>query len=278
MNFLLITESLSYNFEPKLVEELNKLGVNVNILDLSINKEFVPEKYNLIYARTMPYKNCGLISYYISKVLEMQNNRFVDSPEKVFNYQNKLISYELLKDKIPVVRTELLLPHSKLRNKFEDTKIVKPLFGRAGYGVEKINKFSPKLFTLYLKMKQVSYLTYPYIIQDYVEFDKLIRVIILNKKPVFALSTDKKDWKCSIYRNAYQYPIDAKLKKYSEIAAKEMDLNIGGFDFFLKDGEYIFNEFNYCCDLPDINKIVGFNFHRKVAEFFINLAKKKKKI
>lgn len=274
MKFLLITESLGYNFEPQLIKELKKLDVNTEIIDLSKIKTFIPKKYDLIYARLMPYENCGLISYYLSKTLEIKSNKFVDSPENILNYQNKLLCYELLKDKIPIVKTELLLPNSKIGKKFEKTKIVKPLFGRAGYCVEKISKNSPKLLTLYLKKKSISYLTYPYIVQDYIDFEKLVRVIILNKKPVFALSTDKKNWKCSIYKKAYQYSLDNKLKNYSKIAAEEMNLNIGAFDFFFKDGEYIFNEFNYCCDLPEINKMVGFNFHKKVSKFFLNLVKK----
>jgi len=124
MKFLLITESLGHNFESQLIEELKKQEVNPEILDLSKIKTFVPKKYDLIYARLMPYENYGLISYYLSKILEIKGSKFVDSPDKVFNYQNKLLCYELLKDKIPIVETELLLPNSKI--KFENTKVVKP--------------------------------------------------------------------------------------------------------------------------------------------------------
>jgi len=271
MNFLLITESLGYNFESQLIKELKKQEVNAEILDLSKIKTFVPKRYDLIYTRLMPYENYGLISYYLSKIFEIKGSKFVDLPDKVFNYQNKLLCYELLKDKIPTVETELLLPNSKI--KFENTKVVKPLFGLAGYCVDKISKNSPKLLTLYFKKKSISYLTYPYIIQDFIDFEKLVRVMILNKNPIFALSTDKKNWKCCIYREVYQMPLNNKLKKYSKIAAKEMDLHIGAFDFFFKDGEYIFNEFNYAPDLSNINEILHYNFHKKVAKFFLNLAK-----
>ena len=265
MRFLLITEALSNNFEPGLIEELKNLGINVEILDISKAKELKTKKYDLIYSRVMPYENCGFISYYISKAFEVIGNKFVDPPDKILNYQNKFICYELLKTKIPMAKTKLLLPKSKV--KLGRTKIIKPIFGRAGHLVEKLTY--PKLIALSLRKKQKSYFAYPHIIQDYIKFDQLVRVCILNKKPIFAITSKKKGWKDYIYQHARKYEFDKKLLKYSTIAARELNLNICFLDFFKVRKGYIFNEFNYCCDLPDINKILGYNFHKKVAKFFI---------
>ncbi len=271
MNVLLITETLSSNFEPKLIKELNKIDINVEVIDVSKNKDFNPKKYDLVYSRMMPYENCGLLSYYISKIFEIRGSRFVDTPDNVLTFQNKLLCYELLKDKVPMLESELLLPKSKLRNLLNKNKIYKPILGRAGYYVEKIRKTSPKLLSLYKKRLEKSYKTYPFLIEDYINFDKLVRVFILNKKPLFALSSTKTNWKTSIYENVFKFNMDSKLKKYSNIVAKEINLNIGAFDFFYKNGEYLFNEFNYCCDLPRINNILGYNLHKKVAKVFKKL-------
>ena len=267
MKFLLITETLSPNFESSLIKELKNLGIEVDVLELSSVKKIHYKKYDLVYSRIM--QKFGFFGYYVSKAFEIRGCKFVDPVEKIFSCQNKFLSYQLLKNKIPLPETELLLP--KAKPKLNKIKVVKPIFGRAGYLVYKISKYSPKLLTLYLRRKLNHYLTYPFIIQEYVEFERLIRVCVLNKKPIFAITSRKKSWRDAIYKNAEKYEFDEKLLNYSKIAAKEFGLRIAFLDFFKVKDDYIFNELNYCCDLPKINNILGYNFHRKVAEFFIKL-------
>lgn len=267
MKFLLITETLSPNFESGLIKELKNLGIEVDVLDLSSTKKIRYKKYDLVYSRIM--QKFGFLGYYVSKAFEIRGCKFVDSAEKIFTCQNKFLSYQLLKNKIPLPKTELLLPREKL--KLNKTKVIKPIFGRCGYLVYRINKYSPKLLTFYLRRKLNEYLTYPFIIQDYVEFKRLVRVCVLNKKPIFAITSRKKSWKDAIYENAEKYEFDGKLLNYSKIAAKEFGLRIAFLDFFKVKNNYIFNELNYCCDLPKINELLGYNFHRRVAEFFIKL-------
>ena len=120
------------------------------------------------------------------------------------------------------------------------------------------------------------------IIQEKIEYLKLIRIIVIGFKVLDGASTYdapvSNNWKASVCMNPnikkYEI-INDKLVALAEKVAKAFDCGISFIDFFEnKNGDFILNELNTACSLIIHEKATGIKIHEYISDYLIKEALK----
>jgi glutathione synthase/RimK-type ligase-like ATP-grasp enzyme len=118
-------------------------------------------------------------------------------------------------------------------------------------------------------------------VQGFIDYQKLIRVIVIGYKVVadsYTYDIPDQGWKCSVCLNPrikkYE-PSDDRLKDLAEKTAKAFEAEINFIDFFEdKKGKFILNEINTACNLIRHEQVTGVDIHKYIGDFLIKKLKK----
>jgi len=282
MNILLINTDQAKIY-PKMFEKyLNKMGYNCyssswrreDIFSVISSKKLSPLN-TLIYART-----AGPHITKTYKELEKKGFRVINksfATELTSNKYNSQIFAK--KNSIPVASTYKI--NKKEIKKIQELSkkhgfvIAKPIFSKGqGLFCKKISQKS--------SVKEITELIFDIpgndiIVQEKVEYTKLIRVIVVGFKVLREASTydspTKNNWKASVCmnKNIKKYDlVDDRLIKLAEKTAKKFDCGISFIDFFEdQGGNFILNELNTACGLIIHEKISGLKIHERISDYLI---------
>lgn len=111
-------------------------------------------------------------------------------------------------------------------------------------------------------------------VQQYINYKKLVRVIVIGYKALreaAVYDVPKDGWKCSVCLNPkikkYTFKNDI-LFKLAEKTAKAFGAQINFIDFFEDaDGNFILNEINTACSLRLHEKVSGCKIHKYIGDF-----------
>jgi glutathione synthase/RimK-type ligase-like ATP-grasp enzyme len=118
------------------------------------------------------------------------------------------------------------------------------------------------------------------IIQALVDYQKLIRTIVIGSKLLKGASTfdvpASGGWKASVCLNPdiKKYGVeDDRLIELAEKTARVFDCGVSFIDFFAgSDGNLILNELNTACSLIIHEKATGLPIHRFIADYLLSLS------
>ena len=118
-------------------------------------------------------------------------------------------------------------------------------------------------------------------VQEFIDYKKLIRVIVIDYKALdnaYTYDMPKQSWKCSVCLNPKikkYIPESDKLKKLAEKTARAFKAQVNFIDFFEdKKGNFILNEINTACSLFIHEKVTGVPIHKYIGDFLIREVKK----
>ncbi len=261
-----------------IAKEVNLRGVPVGATILVDAKQYLKEKgflpkETLIHSRTAgPGK-----TYRRLKALEKQGYKIINSPQTLKLTSDKFESCNFaIKNNIPCART-LKVKKKKaielIKNKIKEwgKVIVKP---RKSQGQGEFCFLFDKSNTNQTQ-KVLKIPSEELVIQEYIEYTKLSRVIVIDfkalKDAVF-YDEPKKDWKCSVCLNPqiklYKNP-PKELFKLAEKIAKSINAEISFIDIFTTPNGFVLNEINSSCSLIFHERLSRVNVSGKIADYLI---------
>lgn len=244
------------------------------IFSVITSKKLSPSN-TLIYARTAgphiteTYKELEKIGFHIinkSLATELTSNKY-DS--QVFAKKSGIPvadTYKINKQEIEKIK--------ELSEKYGSV-IAKPILSNGrGLFCKKINRGIPvnEIIELIADIPGDDI-----IIQEKIEYIKLIRVIVIGFNVLKSASTYDasavNNWKASVCmnQNIRKYEIiNNKLVSLAEMTAKKFDCGISFIDFFEdKNGDFILNELNTACSLIIHEKVTGVKIHEYISDYLI---------
>jgi len=269
-------------YSKMIADELKTLGAKVDtyiwfhLFPLPHNLEL--PQWDLIHLRI---GGATRMPFMLTSQLEMMGYRLINKPSAIFKTNNKYLGTSLVKKTIRVPKTYLISKYLKNFQKIPQLLnfpfIIKPIISIQGKGVVKIEN-QEQLDNYLNKLNRRKLIGSPRFVQEFIPFDKLVRVVMVGQEVIDAAYDKPKDgWQCSVCLNpnVKPYPLNEKLKKISLKVKQVTGQEICMLDLFEKDGEYIFNEINNQCDLSFMQQATGINHAKKIAEYLISQAKRK---
>lgn len=273
MVYVSIIQSPKKGYGEVVAREIRKLGCKV---DLKTWSDFFPSpsvlklpKWDVVWVRPPPFTSTR---WFIINQLQIMGYKLVNNPMSIVKTTNKFLGTVVASSVMKTPKTYLILTKRNLETvvkKIGFPIVVKPVFSSMGRGVEKIS--SKKELRNYLKMVDERELTRsPILAQEFIEYEKLIRVVMVGNKVIdAAYDFPKDDWKCSVCvnPNVIPYRINKKLRRIALKVKKATGQEISMLDVFEVDGEYVFNEINNACDLGPMQKATGVNHAKEIAKY-----------
>lgn len=264
-------------FTSMIARELESLGAKVDVLHRS---EFFPLSNQLnLPAWDLIYLRIGgsmRVTFMLTTQLAIMGYKLVNNPSSIFRTNNKYLATVLIKDVIKTPKTFLigkkLEDFQKITQFLKFPFVLKPVQSIQGKGVVKIENQS-QLNDYVNKITKKELIGYPRFAQEYIIYDKLIRVVMVGDEIIdTAYDQPTTDWKCSVCQNpnVKPYSLNKNIKKIAQQIKKITGQEICMLDIFEKDGNYIFNEINNQCDLSFMQQATGINHARKIAQYLIN--------
>ncbi len=116
-------------------------------------------------------------------------------------------------------------------------------------------------------------------VQEYIPYDTLYRVIVINNKAIseaVVYDHPSKNWKCSVCLNPQIKHLKnppEKLLRLAEEITKVFDTEISFVDIFKAKDRFILNEINTACNLFLHEKATGFPIAQKIAKYLVAQSK-----
>lgn len=269
-------------YSQMIAHELKALGAKV---DIYLWFQLFPLPHNLDLPRwDLIYLRIGgatRVTFMLTSQLEMMGYRLINKPSAIFKTNNKYLGIALVKEIIRVPKTYLigkrLEDFQKIPQLLGFPFVIKPVLSIQGKGVLKIEN-KEQLDSYLNKLNRRKLIGYPRFVQEFIPFEKLIRVVMVGQEIIDAAYDEPKNgWQCSVCLNpnVKPYPLNEKLEKLSFKIKQITGQEICMLDLFEKDGQYIFNEINNQCDLSLMQQATGVNHAKKIAEYLIAQAKRK---
>lgn len=269
-------------YSNMIAKELRNLGKKVDILHWTnffpLSHKLDLPNYDLIYLRIA---GTFSVRFVLVTQLELMGYRLINNPRSIFITNNKFLGCSVVKEVIKVPPTFLVSRRENLKevpSKINFPFVLKPIISIGGKGVIKIGN-QEQLEEYYKKVDPRRIKKRPVYAQEFVDFDRLVRVIMVGDEVIDAAydKLEEGDWKCSVCvnPNVKPYPIDKKLRNLALRVKSVTKQEICMLDIFEKDGEYTFNEINNQCDLSYMQQATGINHAGKIAEYLIKEAAKK---
>lgn len=287
MNIFLINSQKAKIYPQIFKEYLTSKGVNCynsrgnkeEIKSLIVSKKLSPLN-TLIYART-----AGPHITQIYKELESKGYKIINKSTATELTSNKYESQIFAqKNGIPVAHTykvskKEIQKIKELLNKYSSV-IVKPILSQGqGLFCKKIDKDMTRgeIVSLIADIPGEDI-----IVQEKIEYKKLIRVIVIGFRVLKNASTYDApvagNWKASVCMNPNikKYKItNYKLLSLAEKIAKIFDCGVSFIDFFEdKNGKFILNELNTACGLIVHEEITGVKIYKHISKYLIAEAPK----
>jgi glutathione synthase/RimK-type ligase-like ATP-grasp enzyme len=283
MNIIIVRTKKGIKYAQKIQNYILSQGIICYLAERS-ELEGMITKYNLKPGNTLIHARCaGTTTNKILAQFEKLGFRIINSSKTLELTSNKyLANLHAKKNKLPIAKTYKLLENDllglkKLLQKHK-TIILKPIHSQ-GQGI-----FCQKIDSNYkdaeLKTILNSVPGQEIQVQEFIDYKKLIRVIVIDYKVLAKACTydiPAMSWKCSVCLNPkikkYNL-VNTELKKLAEKTARVFEAQVNFIDFFEDQrGEFILNEINTACSLLIHEKITGVPIHRYIGDFFIKEVK-----
>ncbi len=283
MNILLVHTKDGIKYARVIHAYILAQGINC-FLTRRKDLKTVIKNNNLQPANTLIYSRIAG-HYTNNKLAEIarQGFRIINSPQTLELTSNKYkANSHAAKNNIPVAKTYKVAKNdlNQVKKLFKKHKIlvVKPIHSQ-GQGIFcfkinagiKDNELEEVLNKVPGKEIQV---------QEYINYTKLIRVIVINYKVLenaYTYDMPGQDWKCSVCLNPHikkYQPNGDRLKKLAEKTARAFKAKINFIDFFEDEkGNFMLNEINTACNLLGHEKVTGVPIHKFIGDFLIKQIK-----
>jgi len=280
MNILLIRSKAGIRYASHIRDYILSQGMDCHVTDILSVEDFIREKglnpsNTLIYSRTAgPETNkkiaeierAGFTVINSVRTLELTSNKYLAQIHAEECGIPIAKTYKVKKADLKKIR-ELAFMHQSV--------VLKPIFSQ-GQGIfcQKVTagiaEESLKTILDLMPGDEIQ-------VQQFIDYEMLIRVIVINFKAIREATTydfpGQKDWKCSVCLNS-------KIKKYRDFAddlfvlaektARDFNAKINFIDFF-KDmkGNFILNEINTSCSLFLHEAVSGVRINELIGDFLI---------
>lgn len=221
-----------------------------------INRGQLPE-WDLVHVR---FGGLG-ISLHVIKTLELEGYRLVNSSFCVEHTTNKFLGVKLAERAgVQVPRTWLVDP------RFEppDVKmpvVAKPLMSTSGKDVHFILTNGD--------LRSLSFAE-PYLLQEVVDFTRLIRIVVVGDRVVdAACDYPVKRWQAKVCMNPHVKAVEVS-PEIEEFAMRMREASGGEVivvDVFETEDGLVFNEVNNACNLYPMQQATGVNHAKIIADY-----------
>lgn len=283
MNILIIKSGKAKLYPQMFKKYIQSKGVNCFIsgyeeekLYQVIKDQRLSPNNTLIHSRTAG-------SHVNNLLLELERKGFkiINSSKTLKLTSDKYKSQTFAaKNRIPTADTYLVDKNNLLKIlsllKRHHTVVAKPIYSQ-GKGV-----FCKKLNNSLLKVDVVKKIRNipgdKIIIQEYIPYKKLIRVIVIGFKLIKEATTYDipKKWKASVCMNLNIKKYNAanyKLREIAEKVARNFSAPIAIIDFFEDlSGDFILNELNTACGLIIHERVTGVKIHELISDYLVAAA------
>ena len=284
MNIILIHTKDGIKYAKIIQAYILAQGINCYLarrksIEQIIKENKLEPKSTLIYSRIAGhYTNIKLAK------IEALGFKIINSPQTLELTSNKYkANIHAAKKNIPVAKTFKVAKNDlkqiqELLKKYK-TLVFKPIHSQ-GQGVF-CQKVGSGLTTKELRENINSVPGQEIQIQEFIDYKKLIRVIVVNYKVLdnaYTYDIPDQGWKCSVCLNPKikkYIPDNDSLKKLAEKTARAFWAQINFIDFFEdKKGNFILNEINTACNLIRHEQVTGVAIHKYIGDFLIKEVKK----
>ncbi|MFA5188134.1 MAG: hypothetical protein WC460_02095 [Patescibacteria group bacterium] len=284
MNIIIVRTKRGFKYAFKIQEHIIRQGFNCYIARRGELKQVI-KKYNLMPGNTLIHsRTAGRITNKKLAEIEAMGFKIINSVKTLELTSNKYKANAwAAKNNIPAARTrkvkrEDLETIKKLLAKYK-VLVLKPIHSQ-GQGV-----FCQKIdsnITEKELLEKVNIVPGENIqVQEFIEYTKLIRVIVIDYKALdnaYTYDMPNQSWKCSVCLNPKikkYIPESDKLKKLAEKTARAFKAQVNFIDFFEdKRGNFILNEINTACSLFIHERVTGVPIHKYIGNFLMKEVKK----
>ncbi|MBI5413461.1 hypothetical protein HZA42_03900 [Candidatus Peregrinibacteria bacterium] len=283
-NILLVRTKKGLRYSQIIQDYLWSRGLRCFVAEIDsisnvMEQNWLDSRNTLIHSRTA----APLVNKKIAR-LEKEGFKIINSSRTLNWTSNKYLSQKHAKKSgIPVAETYKVdkrnLGKINALIKKHGEVVLKPIFSQ-GQGIY-CNKVDLKTPEKALKKILDSMPGNPIQIQQYIDYKKLIRVIVIGYKALreaTVYDVPAEGWKCSVCLNPEikKYtPQNDVLFKLAEKTAKAFGAQINFIDFFEDaNGDYILNEINTACSLRIHENVSGCKIHKHIGDFLAKHALK----
>ncbi|MFH1695560.1 MAG: ATP-grasp domain-containing protein [Candidatus Micrarchaeota archaeon] len=187
--------------------------------------------------------------------------------------KNKFTNYfGFLKAGLNIPKTFLLNEKTVHSLSFSDSDwiVVKPLEGKRGQGIFKIQFAEIHSFLSSLKNDF-------YLIQDFIPFEKELRVMVIDGKAIGAFEKQSDNWKKNIALDstAVKFKLNKIISGIAVKAVKASNLEIAGVDLALHKGQWFVLETNRSPQFSAFESCTKINVALKIVQYLEKKSKKK---
>jgi len=279
MNIIIVRTKKGIRYALKIHNYLVKQGIDCFLAEI---KELGGKikKFNLKPKDTLIHARCaGTTTNKILAQFAKRGFKIINSPQTLELTSNKyLANLHAQKNKLPIAKTYKLLKTdlSGVKKLLQKHKIIvlKPIHSK-GQGIfcQKVGHGCKET-----KLKKIlnSIPGQEIQVQEFIDYKKLIRIIVIGYKVLANASTydmPSANWKCSVCLNPKikkYHLVNRKLKKLAEKTARVFKAKVNFIDFFeTKNGQFVLNEINTACSLFLHEKVTGVPIHKFIGDFLI---------
>jgi glutathione synthase/RimK-type ligase-like ATP-grasp enzyme len=224
------------------------------------------------------FRTAGPIPNPVAKRFAERGFRVINKPEVLERTSDKFLSCEWADSKrieLPrTVKFEKEKVMDELGEKWQDKQFVlKPINSKS----QGAYCFKTSLSDLELEQKIGSVPGRKIIIQEFVDYKRIYRVIVIGGKPiekaVFMDEPEEGRWRVSVCLNPKARLVenpDPKLLEYGVMIANTFETEVGFIDVFeTKNGEYVLSEINTACSLVLHERKSGVNISGAIAAYLV---------
>jgi ribosomal protein S6--L-glutamate ligase len=192
-------------------------------------------------------------------------SKIVDEKLVFMSGKNKFTNYfNFLKAGLNIPKTFFLNEKTIYSLPFNDSDwvVLKELEGKRGQGVHRI-RFS-EIHSFLSSLREEHYL-----IQEFIPFERELRVIVIGNKAIGAFEKESINWKKNIAQFAKAIPFKLT-KEVSSIAVKASQstkIEVSGVDLALYDNKWFVLETNRSPQFKAFEECTGINVAEKIVEY-----------
>lgn len=273
---VIVRTEAGIQYAERIAQEIKKLGTECSIVCWKELEKFLDKNECIPLNTLLHFRAAGPSVNLKAFNLENLGYRLVNSARVLDRTSDKYKSFEWAKEKgfaLPVTKKVAPDEIKKLINTLEFEKFVlKPINSkhqgalcfRSFRGDKQIDE----------KLSQVP--GEEVILQEFIEYKKIYRVIVVGKKPldqaVFYDEPSPNRWKVSVCLNPdikFDKNPDPKLLRYAKDLAGIFESEIAFIDIFQTENRYVLSEINTACNLSQHEDKSRYGISKEIATYLI---------
>jgi len=271
MRKLLILHSPNNNgFPTRIADEFKKMGGFAAVrawTDLMpLSTDYKIAGYDVLHVRFGGRGDGDNVLELLGDIARKSNLTAINRPEthQLTSNKYKAIIYASAVMRVPKTLLLNLTYDSvdSILDELEPPFFIKPIFSSQGKNIVLINHSS--------ELSQcLSGLSGTCLVQEAVDFEKLIRVVYVGKVVDAAYCIPSTKYSASVCKNSElaKYDISQELRNKIKGLAERFGQEIMVVDLFYEGREFVFNEINSACNLDYMMKSTGINYAKLIAEY-----------